>query len=553
VDHTVLVSLYERFHLALGLLASLTILGAISVGLHAIAALGDRQARAVRRGCAAIAVLAMLWVVVLGVSPALRSTHADALVRFDDEPLYVTRAMRRGRQLGAWVRGEPSDAGFGDARIADLAQRYGLSKVSRHPMWDAPFREPPNVSTRVEQMRGDDPDYNVIVYYVDTLRGDVAYDEAVMPNLARLGRQGIRFEHAYSCAPETLAVLPCLLGGHYDLRRVEDDDKGAPPKKGSFGRSTLLDLAKDRGVPTTLFIPESAYQFLSPLLPEFAFDEVLRFSDHEKAGVWGYGADGTTADEIVTRTLDWLSERQGRRFFTWIFHYDVHNWRQLDRQRVRAAAQRFDMVDDGDETFAYRVAARGVDEALGRLLDGLEQLNLDESTIILFVSDHGEGLGEGGFWVHSVFLWESLLHVPLVLRVPRLPPAVVTDRVSLVDVAPTLARYLHPAPPMEGYHGEDLLSFLVADRPPRRLPILASSTLEGKLARVGIIHGRYKLVLKADWGAPALYDLEGPLPDDEDFADRLPRETLERMNLLVSSPVFTNAHEDARAMARRER
>src|SRR5690606_2503502 len=99
-----------------------------------------------------------------------------------------------------------------------------------------------------------------------------------------------------------------------------------------------------------------------------------------------------------------------------------------------------------------------VDEAFGRLVDGLEQLGLERNTVVLFVSDHGEALGKNDFWVHAVYLWEPLVRVPLVLAAPGLPPTVVREPVGLVDVAPTLARYIHPAPSMLGYHGEDLVT-----------------------------------------------------------------------------------------------
>jgi hypothetical protein len=214
--------------------------------------------------------------------------------------------------------------------------------------------------------------------------------------------------------------------------------------------------------------------------------------------------------------------------------------------------ERHGVVDDGGLHVAYRAAARGVDAAFGRLLEGLEQLGIADDTVVVFVSDHGEGLGDGGFWVHSVFLWESLIRVPLAIRVPGLGHARISEPVSLVDLKPTLSRYLHPAPSLDGCHGDDLLGRLVPEPAPRRLPILASSVLQQELARVAVIDGRYKLVLPTDWGSPQLIDTEAPLPDDTDLAETLRSETLARMATLLSSPVFVNAYEDARAAAEQD-
>ena len=313
-------------------------------------------------------------------------------------------------------------------------------------------------------------------------------------------------------------------------------------------------MARDQGVPTTLFIAESAWEFLDKLLPTFRFDQVERVRDYEKAGVWGYGADGATSEEVVVRALDWMHDRKDKgRFFSWIFQFDVHNWRELDGRFVASAAQRFDMTDDGTRQFRYRVAARAVDESFGRLLDGIRALEMEDEVVVLFVSDHGEALGREDFWVHSVFLWESLVRVPLVLRAPGLPPTVVDDQVGLVDVAPTLARYLHPAPSMTGYHGEDLVTYALPDRPKRRLPLLLSSVNEQRLSRVGLVDGRYKLILRTDWGDPQLYDLTATDPDGEDVAAQHEDAVTTGMAQLLRAPVFVNAYLDAKALEAEER
>ena len=306
-------------------------------------------------------------------------------------------------------------------------------------------------------------------------------------------------------------------------------------------------------MPTTLFIAESAWEFLEKLLPIFRFDEVERTRDYEKAGVWGYGADELKSEAIVTRALDWMHDRKDKgRFLAWLFHFDVHNWREIETRSIESTAQRFGMEDEGTLPFRYRVAARSVDAAFGRLLEGLRELEMEDDVVILFISDHGEGLGREDFWLHSIYLWESLIRVPLVLRAPGLPPTVVKQQVGLVDVAPTLARYLHPAPSMNGYQGEDLVTFLIPDRPKRRLPLLLSSTIEQRLSRVGLLDDDYKLILRADWDEPQLFDLRLGDPDQVDFGGSASAATIGRMGELLQSPVFVNAYDDAKAAEARE-
>ncbi|AGP35305.1 sulfatase-like hydrolase/transferase [Sorangium cellulosum] len=521
VDLTVLVAIYRRVHTALELCGAALLGCACFAGLT----LAARRARA-RAAIRAAAVAAAVWVLFLASSPRLRGWHQEVLAHTGRDPVYVGRMLRRIELAQALLRGEDV-AEMRASRVEALRERYDVDQPTRDPRWDAGWRDRPGAGPAGSGGRPLAADFNVLVYYVDSLRSDVAYDEEVMPNAAALSRQAVRFERAYSTGSDTLRALPGLLGGSYD---------GLARSPGS-----LLDLAKRLEIPTTLFIPASAADFISLLLPTFAFDETYRLPDHARGGVWGYGADQPTAGSMVDQTLSWLAQRGSQRFFAWLFNFDVHNWHELDGTYVEGAAERYHVPAEGRWNWRYRVAARSLDEHLGRLLRGLEELDLADRTLVLFVSDHGEALGFRGFWPHSTFLWESLLRVPLVLRVPGIPPMVVEERVSLIDVAPTIARLLITNPPMNGYHGEDLLGFLDPEPPPRRLPLLATAVSDQQVARVGILDGRYKLVLPFEWGAPELYDLAAPAPDEVDVSAAHPREALRLMGALLRSPVFLAA------------
>ncbi|WP_437874543.1 sulfatase-like hydrolase/transferase [Sorangium sp. So ce513] len=519
VDLTVLVAIYRRLHTALELCGA-ALLGCASFsGLTLLA----RRAPA-RTAIRAVAVAAAVWTLALASSPWLRGWHQEALAHTGRDPVYVGRMLRRIELAQAALRGEDR-AEMRASRLDELRERYDVDTSTRDPRWDAPWGAQPGAPDPGGRALA--ADFNVLVYYVDSLRRDVAYDEEVMPNAAALSRQGIRFDRAYSTGSDTLRALPGILGGSYD---------GMERSPG-----TLLDLAKRVEVPTTLFIPASAADFISRLLPAFAFDETYRLSDHARGGVWGYGADQPTAGPMVDHVLSWLAQRGSQRFFAWLFNFDVHNWHELDGTYVDGAAERYNVPAEGRWNWRYRVVARSLDEHLGRLLRGLEELDLADRTVVIFVADHGEALGYRGFWPHSTFLWESLLRVPLVMRVPGVPPVVVDEMVSLIDVAPTMARLLTPDPPMNGYHGEDLLGFLDPEPPPRRLPLLAAAVSEQQIARVGILDERYKLVLPLEWGAPELYDLTAPDPDEVDVSAPNARETLRLMGALLRSPVFLAA------------
>ncbi len=184
--------------------------------------------------------------------------------------------------------------------------------------------------------------------------------------------------------------------------------------------------------------------------------------------------------------------------------------------------------------------AAAVDEQFGRLIAALKSDQSLESTIVLFVSDHGEALGREGFWVHSVFLWDSLIRVPLMLHFAACG-ASANRRKSFAgrcgSDACSLPRSFDDT---VGYQGEDLLAYALPDHPARRYPLLLQAASKDLLVRVGLIdpNDDYKLVLSLEASFPELYDLRRPDPDASTITREQPERTLRALRELVRSPVF---------------
>ncbi|MGH9510126.1 MAG: tetratricopeptide repeat protein, partial [Terriglobales bacterium] len=150
------------------------------------------------------------------------------------------------------------------------------------------------------------------------------------------------------------------------------------------------------------------------------------------------------------------------------------------------------------------------DVQIGRLLGHLRRAGLMSNTIIVLAGDHGEGLGEHGEKTHGFFIYNSTLHVPLLMKLPTVAGVakrVVAENVSLVDVLPTLLDALRvPAPaqvqgrnlmPLLKGKGEEDESHLYAES---YLPRLHFNWSELR----GIQAGSYRLI---DGPKPELYDL----------------------------------------------
>ncbi|WHO23007.1 choline-sulfatase [Agrobacterium tumefaciens] len=148
-----------------------------------------------------------------------------------------------------------------------------------------------------------------------------------------------------------------------------------------------------------------------------------------------------------------------------------------------------------------------IDEKVGEILDVLKATRMEEDTIILFLSDHGDMLGERGLWFKMCF-FEGSARVPLMIAAPGWQPALIDTPASTLDVTPTLCGLagLDITSLKRWTDGEDLAA--LAHGTGERGPVPMEYAAEGSIAPlVAIRDGRYKLsVCEAD--PPLLYDLE---------------------------------------------
>ena len=80
-----------------------------------------------------------------------------------------------------------------------------------------------------------------------------------------------------------------------------------------------------------------------------------------------------------------------------------------------------------------------IDGYMGELFDFLIERKILENTILIITSDHGENFGEHGFFEHQLCLYNPLIHVPLIIRFPRLfSPQTIDERVSLIGIFPAI-------------------------------------------------------------------------------------------------------------------
>jgi len=166
-----------------------------------------------------------------------------------------------------------------------------------------------------------------------------------------------------------------------------------------------------------------------------------------------------------------------------------------------------DVLNEQENRARYRLEVEFADRMVGGFLDELRKRGLYDESLVVFLSDHGEALGEHGHTGHVVNLYDELLHVPLVIKPPKgsarqAELAAASGRFArLVDVVPTLLDLLD-LPPMPGQEGQSLL----AQSQP--MPLLAETHPPMAPRELFALRDpRFKLVYRPKDGQFEMYDL----------------------------------------------
>ena len=333
----------------------------------------------------------------------------------------------------------------------------------------------------------------VVVITLDTTRADrlsvYGFMDAEMPHLERLAREGVVFDQATSVAPLTLPAHSSLLTGLFPPGHGVRDNGDGPL---SPAHVTLAESLSGRGFRTGAFVGSVV----------LAADRGLQQGFDHYGGVSGWDLTGRTpgprrqrpADEVVSEAISWIETIEDSPFFAWVHLYDPHRpYEPPEPFRSRHADP-------------YVAELAFVDSQIGRLLETLDRRQLLERTIVVVAADHGESLGDHGERDHGIFLYDSVLRVPLIIRVPGVSSRRVADVVRLVDIMPTVLDLLRAGvPPMDG---SSLVTQLRGQPGAVELDAYAESqyTLRFGWSPLRALRaGRYKLI---EAPRPELYDLE---------------------------------------------
>ena len=256
---------------------------------------------------------------------------------------------------------------------------------------------------------------SILLVTLDTTRADAVGPEAVgieTPAFDALARRGRRFRQAYATAPETLPSHASMMTGLYPAGHGVREN--ARPL--SRDHELLAERLRQAGYRTAAFVSSFVLARRFGLARGFdVYDDELPAERDERP-----------AADTTERALAWLGDNAGAPSFVWVHYFDPHApYHPPEPFRSR------------HEGAPYLGEVAAMDEQMGRLVRAFER-QVGAARAVVVVSDHGEGLGDHGESRHGRLLYQSTMHVPLLMVGPGVAPGVSDTPVSTRRVFQTI-------------------------------------------------------------------------------------------------------------------
>jgi arylsulfatase A-like enzyme len=280
---------------------------------------------------------------------------------------------------------------------------------------------------------------SVLLLTVDTLRSDhlgcYGYHRNTSPNLDAIARDGCLFLNAYAHAPITRSSCGCILTG---LRPKETGTYRNDPLL--LEVNTLAEYLKNAGYRTGAVVSNYVLRKRSNFNQGFDhYDD--KMVNRELNRELPERVGGATTEAALT----WIRRNRDRPFFLWVHYQDPHGpytppdeFRELFQDGLTLKTRlrvNDDVMGDGgipsyqvlgDHRYAgyyitqYDSEIRYFDQCFGKLVRGIKETGLWENALVVFTSDHGEGMGEEDYYfAHGDYLYRGQIHIPLIIWTPE--------------------------------------------------------------------------------------------------------------------------------------
>lgn len=324
---------------------------------------------------------------------------------------------------------------------------------------------------------------NVVFLLVDCLRYDwispSGYD-IYTPAMRSLADDGIKFNNCISNSNWTMPAVASILtslefkdhGAITIFSRLSDQPKTLPEelsKKGYFtaGFSTNPNITErtgfDRGFNEFYYIGGRS---------QLPFDEQGPKSRRMRLLDWIAGKifpalerrkiAFLNAEPLTLKVVNWMRKHRNDRYFIYLHYMDPHvPYYHHPYNGQSSSPYRDDPGEENRELYSslFKGEVEYIDNNLSMLLDYLKNERLYDSTLIILTADHGEAFFEHYVWEHGKVMYDEVIHVPLIIKLPQSENAGAVDSslVCQLDFAPTIMKLLNFEVPPE-WKGQNIFN-----------------------------------------------------------------------------------------------
>ncbi len=401
------------------------------------------------------------------------------------------------------------------------------------------------------------PVKRVILITIDTLRKDslTVFDRAGAgtPQMDSLAEDSLRFTNAFSPSPWTIpSVISIMTGVSADIHGVNEDFACIP---GQF--KTLAEYMGEAGYRTAAIGSHPQLLRMGRGFDDFDYvPKTPRVHAKTTGGraLWRLLDETRPTHALTDRTIAWMTKHREEEFFLWIHYLDPHSpysppeaylkdialpdetgsdFGRVRNDSVRAGRSIRTPEDRVRLKLFYDAEVRYVDDNIGRLISHLRELGIYDDALIVLTSDHGEEFWEHGNWEHGHSLYNELVTVPLLIKLPdaaggrRVDQPVSTDALlpTILDLCSIDPAGHLPISRSVRYLWDEATTGASVE------PIFLSG-VEYYEPREGIVSRGMKYILGISSGEEELYDLDADPLEQNSLAGTASAELQEARALL---------------------
>ncbi len=373
-----------------------------------------------------------------------------------------------------------------------------------------------------------DPPKNLVLLLIDTLRidhlGYAGYHRDTSPRIDELARESTAFMNAYATSPHTPRSIPAIFFSQYSSRTqfwgAQYNYPRVKPENTSFA-----EILAENGHRNFAFSSHHYFQ------EKRGLGQGFERWDNEGFGTIKESNEDMASPRIWAKTEPKIDELAASEdpYTLFVHLFDPHaKWIHHDEypfDRGETTADR--------HRAAYDSEIKYVDAYVGKIIDKLKATGAWEESIVILVSDHGEAFNEHGYFFHGQTLYNEVIRVPLLVRVPGWFHRKVETPVSIIDVAPTVVD-LMDYKPAAGWDGRSLVPLMLGEAPAQNRPIFSELLpyTSWKEHHKAVIVDDLKFISVLSAGTEELYDLESDPGETKNLLSERPEEA-ERMRKLI--------------------